>query len=142
MPGCNPAASPTPQGWTPMKFARSLKFSPLGHWFCPWGKLREDCRGTFVPHIDSFLFFVEPLFCLLRKGEGKQTEPDAILCNIFDDDGVAQLQEVLQVCTCVAWQTTELVCIYHHNEASAQLKVSSSRVDSGPNDTLVIVGVE
>jgi len=61
-------------------------------------------------------------------------EPDASWCDVFDDDGVTKLQKVLQVCTCVlARQTTELVCLYHRDEANAQLKVSSARVDSGPN---------
>ena len=61
-------------------------------------------------------------------------EPDASWCDVFDDDGVTKLQKVLQVCTCVlARQTTELVCLHHNNEASPKLKVSSARVDSGPN---------
>ena len=107
-----------------MKIVGSLKFSPLGHWFCPWEKFREECRGTFV----------EPLFCLHRKGEGKQTEPDASLCDIFYDDCVAQLKEVLQVCVHVlARQTTELVCLYHHDEVNLELKVSGACVDSEPN---------
>jgi hypothetical protein len=55
-------------------------------------------------HVDSFLVLVEPLFRLPHKGEGKQTEPDGIWCDIFDDDGVAKLKEVLQMCICVlAW---------------------------------------
>jgi hypothetical protein len=38
------------------------------------------------------------------------------------------------VCTCIlAWQTIELVCLYHRDEASPELKVSGARVDSGPN---------
>ena len=61
-------------------------------------------------------------------------EPYVSWCDVFDDDGVSQLQEVLQVCTCVlARQTTELVCLHHHDQASAQLKVSIARVDSRPN---------
>ena len=73
----------------PCDFTKSLKFSPAGHWFCPWGKIHEECCETFVPRVDSFLLFVKPLFCLPRKGEGKQMEPDASLCDVFDDDGVA-----------------------------------------------------
>ena len=123
-----------PRGWIPCDFARSLKISPLEHWFFPWGKFHEELRGTFVPHTNSFLLFVQQLFHLPREGVGKQTEPDASLCGVFDDYGVAPLQEVLQVCTCIlAWQTTELVCLHHRNEASPELKVSGAHVDIGPN---------
>ena len=88
----------------------------------------------FVPRVDGFLVLIKPLFCLPREGEGKQAEPDDCWCDVFYDDGVAQLREVLQVSTSVlAWQTTELVCLHHRDQASAQLKVSSSCVDSGPN---------
>ena len=80
-----------------MKSAGNLKNSPSGHWFCLWEKLHEERHGIFVPCLDSFLLLIKPLFCLPRKGEGKQTEPNASLCDVFDDDGVAQLQEVLQV---------------------------------------------
>ena len=56
------------------------------------------------------------------------------MCDVFDDYGIAQLKEVLQMCTCVlAWQTTELDCLHHHNQASLELEVSSGCVDSGPN---------
>jgi len=121
-------------GWIPKKFARSLKFSPLGHWFCPWGKLCEERRGTFVPCVDSFLLFIEPLSRLPREGEGKQTELDASWCDVFDDDGVVQLQEGLQVCTCIlAWQAIELACLHHRYQASLEVKVFGTRVDSGPN---------
>jgi hypothetical protein len=45
-------------------------------------------------------------------------EPYASWCDVFDDDGVAQLQEVLQVCACVlAWQTIELVFLHHRDQA-------------------------
>jgi hypothetical protein len=79
-------------------------------------KFREEHHETFVPRVDSFLVLVEPLFCLPHEGEGKQTEPDASWCDIFDDDYVAQLKEVLQVCTRIlAWQAIELACLYHHD---------------------------
>jgi hypothetical protein len=49
-------------------------------------------------------------------------------------DGVAQLKEVLKVSVCVlTWQTTELVCLHHRDEASLELKVSNPCVDNGPN---------
>ena len=42
---------------------------------------------------------------------------------------------MLQVCTCVlARQTIELVYFHHHDQTSAKLKVSSSCVDSEPNE--------
>ena len=57
-------------------------------------------------------------------------EPYASWCDVFDDDGVTQLQEVLHVCTCVlARQTIELVCLHHRDQAS-----TSSHVDSGSNE--------
>ena len=68
-------------------------------------------------------------------------KPDARWCDIFDDDGVAQLKEVLQVCTCVlARQTTELVCLHHRDLASPELKVSSAHVDSAPNGHIGNIG--
>ena len=109
-------------------------FPPQGIGFVHGEKFCEEHRGTFVPHTNSFLLFVQQLFHLPREGVGKQTEPDASLCGVFDDYGVAPLQEVLQVCTCIlAWQTTELVCLHHRNEASPELKVSGAHVDIGPN---------
>ena len=90
--------------------------SPQGIGFAHGEKFHEEWRRTFVPRTGSFLLLIEPLFHLPCEGEGKQTEPDASYCDVFDDDGVAQLQEVLQVCTCVlAWQTTELVCLHHRD---------------------------
>jgi hypothetical protein len=62
---------------------------------------------TFVPHVDRFLALVKPLFLLPHKGEGKQVEPDACWGDVFHDDGVMQLKEVLEVSTCIlAWKTT------------------------------------
>jgi len=91
-------------------------------------------HGTFVPRVDSFLLLIKPLFRFPHKGKGKQTEPGASLCDVFDDDCVAQLKEVLQVCTCIlTGQTTKLVCLYHCDEASPELKVSGAHVDSRPN---------
>jgi hypothetical protein len=80
--------SSTPQGWILVKFVENLKFSPLGHWFCPWGKLHKERHRIFVPCTHRFLLFIEPLFHLPRKGEGKQTELDASWCDVFDDDSV------------------------------------------------------
>jgi len=64
-------------------------FPPQGTSFAHGEKFHEEPHGTFVPRTDSFLFFVEPLLCLPRKGEGKQMEPNARWCDVFDDDGVA-----------------------------------------------------
>jgi len=61
-------------------------------------------------------------------------EPDACRLNVLDDDSVAQLKEVLEMCICLlARQTMELVCLHHRDQASAQLEVSIAHVDSGPN---------
>ena len=75
--------------------------SPQGIGFAHWEELGEECRGTFVPHLDSFLFLVKPLLRLPQEGEGKQTEPGALRCDILDDNGVAQLEEVLEMCICI-----------------------------------------
>jgi hypothetical protein len=118
-----------------VKFARSLKFFPQSNGFAHREKLCEEHRRTFVPRVDSFLVLIEPLFHLPREGEGKQAEPDASWCNVFNDDSVVQLKEVLEMSTCVlARQTTKLVCLHHHDEASPELKVSSPSVDNGPNE--------
>ena len=107
--------------------------SPQGISFAHGEELGEERRGTFIPHFDSFLFLVEPLLHLPQEGEGKQVEPDALRCDVLDDDHVAQLKEVLEMCVCVlAWQTMELVCLHHRDEASTELEVSHARVDSGP----------
>jgi len=63
--------------------------SPQGIGFAHGEEHSEECHGTFVPHVDSFLFHVEPLFCPPLEGEGKQAKPDAHGCDILDDDGVA-----------------------------------------------------
>ena len=132
-----------PQGWIRVKSAGNLKFSPSGHWFCPWGKLCKECYETFVPRTDGFLLFKEPLFHLPREGKGKQTEPDTSWCDVFDDDGVAQLQEVLQVCTCVLdRQTIEMVCLYLVMRPVRSSKFLALVLTAGPMSTLATAGVE
>jgi hypothetical protein len=54
---------------------------------------------------------------------------DASRCDVFYDDCVTQLKEVLQV----TWQTTKLVCLHHRDQASSKLKVSSPSIESGPD---------
>ena len=61
-------------------------------------------------------------------------EPDALRCDVLDDDRVAQLEEVLEMRVRVlAWQTMELVCLHHRVEAGMELKVPIPNIDSGPN---------
>ena len=87
--------------------------SPQGIGFAHGEELDEERRGTFVPCLDSFLFLVEPLLRFPREGEGKQAEPDALKCDILDDNCVTQFEEVLEMRVHVlAWQTMELVCRY------------------------------
>jgi hypothetical protein len=62
---------------------------PLRALVLPMGKIHGECHGTFVPCVDHFLALIEPLFHLYQEGEGKQTEPCASWCDVFDDDGVA-----------------------------------------------------
>ena len=78
--------------------------------------------------------FDKPLFRLSSEGKGKQTEPDAVLHDVLDDDGVAQLKEVLKVGVGIlAWQATELACLHHRNEASVDFEASIPHIDSGPS---------
>jgi len=75
---------------------------------------------------------VEPLFRFPRKGKGKQAEPYACRCDILNDDGVIELEEVLEMCDHVlTWQTMELVFLHYRDEASAELKVFGPSVDNG-----------
>jgi len=68
-------------------------------------------------------------------------EPDAILCDVFDDDSVAQLKEVLKVSVGIfALQATELTCLHHRDEASMDLKVAIPNIDSGPNGHVGNIG--
>jgi len=61
-------------------------------------------------------------------------KPDAILCDVLDDDSVAQLKEVLKVGVGIlAWQATELARLHHRDEASADLEASIPHIDSGPS---------
>ena len=61
-------------------------------------------------------------------------EPEALRCDVLDDDRVAQFKEVLEMRVRVlVWQTMELVCLHHRDEASTELEVPIPNVDSGPN---------
>ena len=107
---------------------------PQGIGFAHGEELGKECHGTFVPHLDSFLFLVEPLLHLPQEGEGKQAEPNALRCDVLDDHRVAQLEEVSEMHVCVlAWQTMELVRLHHRDKAGTELKVPITDVDSRPN---------
>jgi hypothetical protein len=58
-------------------------------------ELSEERSGIFAPCINSFPILVKPLFRLSHEREGRQTEPNILGCDVFDDDGVAQFNEVL-----------------------------------------------
>ena len=108
--------------------------SPQGIGFANGEELGEERRGTFVPRLDSFLLLLEPLLLLPREGEGKQAEPDALRCEILDDNSVSQLEEVLEMRVCVlARQTMELVRLHHRDEADTELKVPIPNVNSEPD---------
>ena len=97
-------------------------------------ELGEECCGALFPCVNSFLALIKPLFRLSGEGNGKQTEPDTVLRDILDDDGVAQLKEVLKVGVGIlTWQATELACLHHRDEASADLEASIPHIDSGPS---------
>ena len=71
--------------------------SPQGIGFAHGEELDEERCGIFVPHFDSFLVLVEPLFCFPREGEGKQAEPDTCRLDVLDDNSVAELEEMLEM---------------------------------------------
>ena len=74
---------------------------------------------------------------LFRERRTRRLVPSCIL----DDDGVAELEEVLEMRVRVlTWQTMELVCLHHRDEASAELEVSGPSVDSGPGGHVGNVG--
>ena len=78
--------------------------SPQGIGFAHGEELSEEHRRTFGPRVDNFHFLVEPLFHFSRKGKGKQMELYACRCDVFDDYGVVELKQVLEMCVCVlAW---------------------------------------
>ena len=61
-------------------------------------------------------------------------EPDALKCDVLDDDGVTHLEEVLEMRVRVlARQTMELVCLHHRDEAGIELEVPIPSVYSRPN---------
>ena len=62
-------------------------------------------------------------------------EPNACGLNVvLDDDSVTELEEVLEMHVRVlTWQTRELVCIHHRDEASVELEVFIAGADSRPN---------
>jgi hypothetical protein len=71
--------------------------SPQGIGFAHREDFHEECYGAFALGVYSFLVLIELLFCLPHKGKGKQTEPDSLGCDVFDDDCVTQFKEVCQV---------------------------------------------
>ena len=70
-------------------------------------ELGKECCGTLFPCVNSFLVLIIPLILLSNKRKGKHMEPDVVLRDVLDDDGVAQLKEVLKVGVGIlAWQST------------------------------------
>ena len=66
----------------------------------------------------EILFFIKPLFRLPQQGEGKQTKLDNVGGDTPYDNGVAELQKILQMCICVLIRlATELASLHHVNEA-------------------------
>jgi hypothetical protein len=77
-------------------------------------ELCEEHCGTFVPRVDGFLVLVEPLFHLSHEGEEKQMESDGVTCDSSDDDGLAELKEVLQMSICIlVWLAAEWASLHH-----------------------------
>ena len=88
--------------------------STKGVGFARREELCKEHRGTHVPCVNNFLVLVQPLFCPPHEGEWEQTESNYLQCNILHDDGVAQLQEVSEMCVGIlARQSIELICLNH-----------------------------
>ena len=100
MPVCIPAASPKLLGWIPSPSAKNLISSRVGLCFAQQEELRKERLGAFIPGADVF-FLIKPLFRLPQEGKGKQTKLDNIGGNTPYDNGVAELQKILQMCICV-----------------------------------------
>ena len=67
----------------------------------------KNLARSAVPCVNSFLVLIKPLFRLSDEGKGKQMEPDAVLRDVLDDNGVTQLKEVLKAGVGIlAWQAT------------------------------------
>jgi hypothetical protein len=91
-------------------------------------------HGAFALGVHSFLIPVEPLFCLPHKGEGKQTEPDSVGCDVFDDDCVAQFKKVCQVSVGIlTGQSTEWTGMHHGDQPGPKFKILVTDVNSGPD---------
>ena len=111
--------------------------SPQGIGFVHGEEHGEECHGTFVPRTNNFLFLIEPLLCLPQEGEGKQVEPDALRCDVHDDDHVAQLEEVLEMHVLVL--TRQIMIVMRLVQS---LKFPSTMLIVGPMGTLATTGVE
>jgi hypothetical protein len=124
-------------------FCWKLEIHPLRALVLPMGKIWRGLLWTFIPCVDSFPVLVESLFHPLCEGEGKQVEPDARRLNVLNDDSVAEPEEVLEMhVRILTWQTRELVCLYHRDEAGAELEVSIAMLIAGPTGTLATAGTE
>ena len=61
----------------------------------------------------------------------ENTEPDDVGGDVFDDDRVTELQEVLEMSIYVlVWQATERACMHHGDQASPELEILASSVNS------------
>jgi hypothetical protein len=74
----------------------------------PTGKNFTTNAAEHLLHVSTTsLSFVEPLFRLPHEGEGERAKTYSFRCDVFDDVGVAQFKEVLQVSTGIlTWQST------------------------------------
>ena len=79
-----------------------LEIFPLRVLVLLMGKNLAKIATEHFSHVSTV---IKPLFRLSGEGKGKQTEPDAVLHDVLDDDGVAKLKEVLKVGVGIlAWQ--------------------------------------
>ena len=72
------------------------------------------------------------MFCLPHEGKGKQTKPDNVGGDTLYDNGVAELQKILQMCIFVLiWLAIEWASLHHVNEARFDLGVHIPDIDVG-----------
>ena len=81
------------------------------------GRILRGTPWSIWPGVDVF-FLVKPLFHLPQEGKGKQTKLDNVGGDTPYDNGVAELQKILQMCICVLVRlATEWASRHHIDEA-------------------------
>nr|ABA98744.1 hypothetical protein LOC_Os12g33480 [Oryza sativa Japonica Group] len=101
-------------------------------------ELREECRRTLMPGVDSSTVGIELLLRPLEKGEREQSQPDSVGTDAFDGVRATNLQELLQMSIGILIRlATERASLRHRDEAGLQIEIHVSHVDLWPNGHIV-----